>query len=72
MAECIRKDKGVVLVMDKDLIKMRDVFRETADTIDELLELEVREVNGEDVKKEVESVSGRFMFKMMELQNLSR
>ena len=58
--------------MDKDLIKMRDILRETANIIDELLELEVRETSGQEViEKETESVAGRFMFKMMELNNLS-
>jgi hypothetical protein len=56
--------------MDKDLIKMRDLFKETAEIIDELLDLEVKEASGEDVKKETESVAGRLMFKMLELQNL--
>lgn len=56
--------------MDKDLIKMRDLFRETADIIDELLELGAREANGEDVKKESEIVLGRFMYKTVELQSL--
>lgn len=56
--------------MDKDLIKMRDLFKSTADIIDELLELQKKEANGDDVTKELESVAGRFMFKMIELQSL--
>lgn len=55
--------------MDKDLVKMRDLFKECADIIDEILELGVREASGEDVKKESESVMGRFMYKMIELQS---
>ena len=58
--------------MDKGLIKMRDILRETANIIDELLELEVKEDSGQIVtKEETESITGRFMFKMMELNDLS-
>lgn len=58
---------------DKDkLEKMRDIFRETADIIDEILVLEAREDNGEDVQKESEAALGRFMLKMIELQTLSQ
>lgn len=71
MEEYSRKGKGVVLVMDDNLIKMRDTFRGAADIIDELLDLEVREASGEDVTKDTESVTGRFMYKMMEMQSLS-
>lgn len=56
---------------DKDLIVMRDMFRESADIIDELLELDKREKNGEDVAKELESVLGRFMIKMIKISELS-
>ena len=52
------------------LEKMRDIFRETADIIDEVLILEERESNGEGVQKESEAALGRFMFKMIELQSL--
>ncbi len=52
-----------------DLIKLRDVFRETADIIDELIELEDKEETPE-VKKEYESILGRFIIKMAELQKL--
>lgn len=57
---------------NEDLIKMRDLFRESADIIDELLTLEEREKNGEDVKKELESIGGRFMYKMIEMNELSK
>lgn len=60
-----RKDKGSM----NDLIKLRDVFRETADIIDELIELEDKEYTPE-AKKQYESVMGRFMIKMVELQSL--
>jgi len=56
--------------MDKDLVKMRDIFRETADIIDEILDLSAREAAGEDVKKESEGALGRFMYKMVELQSM--
>ena len=52
----------------EDMIKMRDAFRQTADIIDEFVALKPREDAGEDVTKESESILGRFMFKMMELQ----
>lgn len=55
---------------DEDLIKIRDCFREAADIIDEMLMLSSKEAGGEDVKKELESITGRFMFKMMELQSM--
>lgn len=54
-----------------DLIKARDAFRETADILDEIISLTERSEKGEDVKKELESAYGRFMFKMVELQNMS-
>ena len=54
----------------KTMIKMGKVFREAADIIDELIALELREEQGEDVEKETESVLGRFMLKMIELQQL--
>jgi hypothetical protein len=54
----------------KTMIKMGKVFREAADIIDELIALEPREEQGEDVEKETESVLGRFMLKMIELQQL--
>lgn len=57
-------------MINDDLIKMRNVFREAADIIDELFELEKREKAGEDVKKDTEAVTGRFLLKMMELQSL--
>ncbi|QEK13716.1 hypothetical protein FQB35_15420 (plasmid) [Crassaminicella thermophila] len=54
----------------KELIKMRNTFREAADIIDELLDLKEKENNGQDVKKELESVIGRFAIKMLELNSL--
>lgn len=57
---------------DKELIRMRDVFREAADIIDELLVLGEKEKKGEDVKRELESVTGRFMYKMIEMNELSK
>lgn len=58
--------------MDEELIKMRDTFLEAAYIIDEMLVLEVRESKGEDIKKETESTMGRFMLKMVELNNMAR
>lgn len=58
------------MVNEKTLEKMRDVFRDTADIIDEILTLDEREEKGEDVQKESEAALGRFMLKMVELQML--
>lgn len=52
------------------MIKMRDTLRDTADIIDELIALKPREEQGEDITKESESILGRFMLKMIELQQL--
>ncbi|MCR2043201.1 hypothetical protein NSA23_03620 [Anaerosalibacter massiliensis] len=57
---------------DKDLIKIRDLFRECADIIDEILALEERENNGEDTEKDLESILGRYMIKMIEINALSQ
>lgn len=53
------------------MIKLRDAFREIADIIDEILELEKREEAGQDVAKELESIMGRYFMKFLELQALS-
>lgn len=53
-----------------EMIKMRDVMREAADIIDEFILLEAKEDAGEDITKESESILGRFMLKMMDLQSL--
>jgi len=54
----------------EDMIKMRDTLRQTVDIIDEFVVLKAREDAGEDITKESESILGRFMLKMMELQSL--
>lgn len=54
----------------KQMEKMRDTFREVADIIDEILILDERKDRGEDVKKEAEAATGRFIMKMIELQTL--
>lgn len=56
--------------MDEKLINLRDVFRELADIIDEMLNLEIKENEGQDVKKEIESITGRYILKIMELEVL--
>ncbi|HHD2586277.1 TPA: hypothetical protein ACOTFP_000568 [Clostridium perfringens] len=56
---------------DKDFMRIRDTFRECADIMDKMLELEKREENGEDVKEEVERVMGRYMILLIELNSLS-
>ncbi|MBS6503489.1 MAG: hypothetical protein KH415_18050 [Clostridium sp.] len=58
--------------MVKDLIRLRDTFRELANILDEAIELEKREESGEDVAKETESIMGRFLIKCIELEILNK
>ncbi len=51
-------------------IKLRDTFRETADILDEFIALEEKEKSGQDISKESEAILGRFMMKMIILQQL--
>lgn len=53
-----------------DMIKIRDTFREAADIIDDFIALKSKEDSKENIEKECESALGRFMFKMVELQQL--
>ena len=59
--------------MNKDmesLIGLRDKFRETADIIDELIELGTRADNDEpELKPQIEAKLGQFAFKMIEISN---
>lgn len=48
-----------------ELIKIRDTFRETADIIDEIIELE-----GEDTTEEMGCLLGKLLLKMLELSHL--
>lgn len=50
--------------------KTRDIFREIADIMDEILDLKDREENGEDVQKELEGATGRYLMKLLSLQEL--
>jgi hypothetical protein len=54
----------------EDLIKMRDLFSDSAKILDELINLADRENNGEDVSDEYETAMGKFVVKMMKLQSL--
>ncbi|NFL86239.1 hypothetical protein FDB52_05720 [Clostridium botulinum] len=56
--------------MNKDLIKLRDCFRELADIIDEIVVLGTKETEGEDIKKDMENVMGRYILKAMELKTI--
>ncbi|MDK0666921.1 hypothetical protein P5F12_03750 [Clostridium perfringens] len=56
---------------DKSLIELRDAFRNTADIIDELVTLEEREKNGEDVEKECEAVMGRYLISFIKIQEIA-
>lgn len=46
------KEEGTT--SDAELIKLRDLFREKAYIIDEMLNLEAKEVVEEDIKKEID------------------
>ena len=56
---------------EKSLIELRDAFRNTADIIDELVVLEEREKNGEDVEKECEAVMGRYLISFVKIQKIA-
>lgn len=56
----------------EEIIKLRDKFREIADILDEVAELQKRDEAGEDVEKEIESLMGRYLFKCIEVQELSK
>ena len=63
-------DKILGGIIMQDMIKMRDTFREAADILDEFIQLKAREDLGEDIEKECGSILGRFMLKMVKLQEL--
>ncbi|WFR57477.1 hypothetical protein QA584_28385 [Anaerocolumna sp. AGMB13025] len=52
-----------------ELKKLRDTFREAADILDELIKLKGNKETAE-IKKEMESLSGRFLIKMLEIESL--
>ena len=54
----------------KSVKELRDKFKEIVEICDEVLELEEREKEGQDVSKEYEGVIGRFFLKFMELDAL--
>lgn len=56
---------------NKEFLRVRDIFRECADIMDKVIELEEREENREDVKPEMERLMGRYMILLMELNSLS-
>lgn len=58
---------------NEKLVKQRDLFRKLADGIDEMIKLDEREAAGEDaqaLEKELESILGRYMMLLMELEKL--
>lgn len=55
-----------------EMIKMRDTMRETVDILDEFISLKANEDTRADVTKECESILGRFVLKLMELQSLQQ
>ncbi|MGU8816450.1 hypothetical protein ACV3SO_01405 [Clostridium perfringens] len=57
--------------MEKErLIKQRDIFLELAELCEEGINLIGREENGEDVIKEGEAVVGRYIMKIIEMQEI--
>lgn len=52
-----------------DLVKLRDTFKELADITDEIIQLEGKEETPE-LKKKMESITGRYFMKLIELQAL--
>lgn len=56
---------------DKEFLRVRDAFRECADIMDKIIELEEKEESGQDVKAEMERLMGRYMILLMELNSLS-
>lgn len=58
---------------NEKLVKQRDLFRKLADGIDEMIKLDEREAAGEDqevLTKEMESLVGRYMLLLIELESL--
>lgn len=53
-----------------DLVKLRDTFRESADILDDLLVLKEKEKQGQDIVKESEEILGKFLIKMIIIQQL--
>lgn len=58
------------IYMHKDLVKVSDLLRSAANIIGKFLELEMKEAQGKNVEKELKSIMGKFMFKILELQAL--
>lgn len=56
----------------EQLIKMKDLLRNMADIIDELLILEERENKGEDVLSEGQMPLCKFLFTLIELLSLNK
>lgn len=56
---------------NKEFLRVRDIFRECADIMDKVIDLEKREEKGEDVTPETERLMGRYMILLMELNSLT-
>lgn len=53
-----------------NLKEIRDAFAKLVSILDNLIELEVRESNGEDVTEEIEAETGKMLVYMMKLEAL--
>lgn len=55
----------------EDYTKLRDLFRESADILDEIIELDNKELSELEKVNENEALLGRFMIKMLVLQQFT-
>ena len=55
----------------ENIKEMGELFRELADTCDEIVVLQEKENNGEDVKEKSEELLGKFMVKILKLQQMT-
>ncbi|MGU8698429.1 hypothetical protein [Clostridium perfringens] len=53
------------------LLKIREIFRECADIVDKVIELDQKEELGEDDKLDLERLMGRYVILVMELNSSS-
>lgn len=56
----------------EEMIKLRDTLKEASDILDEFINLKGKEEEGKDITKDCESILGRFMLKMIELDSLQQ
>ncbi len=52
--------------------RMRDIFKESGNILDELIEITESGNESQEAKEKIESLTGRFMIKMIELQSITQ